>query len=87
MTDNPTQQYAGHFISIWQYRPKLRPATRYALPEGIRWDYVEAPAMDGLANRPDLPRSAWHYGVICTDRELTAAECEHFDLAPVAGGK
>ncbi len=30
--------------------------------------------MEGLANRPDLPRSAHRYGVIRLDRKLTAEE-------------
>jgi hypothetical protein len=66
---------AGHL-----YKPLLRPAGRYTLPEGVTWDYVEAPAMVGLADRPDLPRSFYQYGVIRIDRKLTAEEASHFDL-------
>ncbi len=65
------------------YRPLLRPASRFTLPAGIAWDYVEAPAMEGLANRPNLPRSSYRYGVIRTDRPLTADERERFDLTPL----
>lgn len=63
------------------YRPTLRPASYGGMPQGVCWAYVEAPAMHGLANRPDLPTSRHLYGVISTDRALTAAECKQFDMA------
>ena len=65
------------------YRPLLRPAGYGTLPPGVRWEYVETPAMHGLANRPELPRSMHTYGVIVTDRALTAEERERFDLREV----
>jgi hypothetical protein len=61
-------------------RTTLRPASFGGLPAGVGWNYVEAPAMFGLANRPDLPTSRHPYGVIETDRELTPAELAHFDI-------
>jgi len=65
---------------LWRYRTTLRPASGGGMPPGVRWDYVEAPAMFGLAKRPDLPTSQYRYGVVCTDRELSAAERTHFDI-------
>lgn len=62
------------------YKPFLRPAGRYTLPEGVTWDYVETPAMVGLANRPDLPQSRYQYGVIKVSRKLTHDEATHLDL-------
>lgn len=62
------------------YRTTLRPASGGGMPPGVRWTYVEAPAMLGLANRIDLPTSAYRYGVVSTDRELTAEEMHHFDI-------
>jgi hypothetical protein len=70
----------SHLTTPWRYRPTLRPASGGGVPAGVRWDYVEAPAMHGLANRPDLHLSPFRYGVICTDRKLTSEECSHFDL-------
>ena len=63
------------------YRTTLRPASGGGLPPGVRWEYVEAPAMPGLANRPDLPTSVHRYGIVSTDRELTAVEMFQFDIA------
>ncbi len=65
------------------YRPMLRPASSGSLPSGVAWDYVEAPYMHGLANRPDLPTSKYRYGVIQTDRPLTPEELATCDLQPV----
>ena len=64
-----------------RYVPLLRPASRATLPADIGWNYLEAPQMFGLANRPDLPQSAHRYGVIETTRPLTDAELKHFDIA------
>lgn len=64
------------------YVPLLRPASRWTLPDGVQWEYVEAPAMHGLADRPDLPQSPYRYGAILLSRELTAEELAHFDLRP-----
>jgi hypothetical protein len=65
------------------YRPKLRPASFATLPPGLKWNYAEAPAMYGLANRPDLPQSRFPYGVIETERQLTPEECYTFDLISI----
>lgn len=65
-----------------RYIPLLRPASRSTLPQGVDWVYVEAPAMYGLAHRPDLPQSVHRYGVVSLSRELTAEERNHFDLRP-----
>ena len=70
-----------------RYIPLLRPAGFGTLPRGVGWRYTEAPAMPGLANRLDLPRSAYTFGVIETDRVLTAAEAEHFDLRHMSSEK
>jgi hypothetical protein len=39
--------------------------------------------MYGLYAGSDLPRSRHLFGVIATDRALTAQEAAHFDLLPV----
>lgn len=65
-----------------RYVPQLRPASFATLPFGVGWFYVEAPALHGLANRPDLPQSRHRYGVIETTRPLTDREREHFDMVP-----
>ena len=60
------------------YRTTLRPASGGGMPPGVKWAYVEAPAMFGLANRPDLPTSIHRYGVVSTDRELTVVKhCQY----------
>ena len=64
------------------YKPLLRPASVAALPD-VAWRYVEAPAMYGLANRPDLPTSRYRYGVIAFERDLTEEEAKHFDLEDI----
>jgi hypothetical protein len=66
-----------------RYIPRLRPASYGALPPRVWWDYVESPAMSGLAIRPDLPTSQHRYGVICFDRALTIDECKRYDLVKV----
>ncbi len=65
-----------------RYIPLLRPASFTTLPQGVTWGYVEAPAMQGLAKRPDLPTSTHRYGVIETSRPLTKGEEHTFDLKP-----
>lgn len=62
-----------------EYRTTLRPAAFGGMPSGVRWDYIEAPA-DIAHNRRDLPLSTHRYGVVRTERPLTAAEMEHFDI-------
>ena len=54
------------------YIPKLRPASFSTLPQGLAWEYVEAPSY--ITKRPDLPRSAHPHGLIRTERALTADE-------------
>ena len=61
------------------YRPLLRPAGYSTLPDGLEWDYVEMPP-DLAANRPDVPRSSYRYGIIRTARPLTTDEMRRFDL-------
>ena len=61
-----------------KYRPMLRPAGFCTLPQGVKWDYVEAPSY--ITARPDLPSSSYPHGIIAIDRELTVDECKHFDL-------
>ena len=63
-----------------RYLPVLRPASFSTLPQGLEWTYVEVPHY--ITKRPDLPKSKHPHGVIeC--RELTADECERFDLLEV----
>jgi len=59
------------------YQPLLRPAGFATLPEGVTWQYVEAPSYLPLA---PAPQSRHVHGIIETDRPLTKAECETFDL-------
>lgn len=66
-------------LGAWRYRTTLRPAGFGGMPAGVRWEYVEAPP-DLAGDRPDLPRSSWRYGVVSTDRALTAGEMAHFDI-------
>lgn len=63
---------------MFKYRPLLRPAGFATLPSGLRWEYVEVPSY--ITKRPDLPISRHPHGIISTDRKLTDAECERFDL-------
>ncbi len=70
---------------MYLYRPMYRPAGFATLPPGLSWNYAEAPAMYGLANRPDLPQSRHTFGIISTERQLTDAECRTFELKPVDG--
>jgi hypothetical protein len=70
-------------MSTHRYRPLLRPASCGTLPAGVHWQYVEAPAIGGLINWFALPQSRYPFGVICTDRELTADECKRYDLEPL----
>lgn len=63
----------------YRYVPVYRPASYGALPAGVAWLFVEAP--HDLAHiRTDLPRSAHRYGVIETERELTAQEIATHEL-------
>lgn len=63
------------------YRPMYRPAHFAAMPKGVKWDYVEAPACDPMiAVRRGLPLSKHQYGIIATDRRLTEEERRDFEL-------
>lgn len=73
----------GHRVMVRVYKPLLRPAGSATLPEGVAWFYVEAPAMPGLANRPDLPASQHRYGAIAFERALTDDERKRFDLEEI----
>jgi hypothetical protein len=61
------------------YRTTLRPAGFGGLPQGVTYQYVETPS-DGSVNLPSIPVSRLRYGVIKTDRPLTADEMQHFDI-------
>ena len=66
------------------YRPLYRPAHFSAMPKGVAWDYVEAPASDPMiAIRRKLPLSRHPYGIISTERALTREELEQYELAVV----
>lgn len=67
-------------FNMIRYRMKYRPAGFATLPRGLVWSYVEAPVMHGLANRPDLPRSRYQFGVFTTNRPLTDRELEAFEI-------
>ena len=63
------------------YRPMLRPASSFTLPKGLKWEYDEAPATTPIiATRLGIPLSLHPHGVICTEREVTKEEMEHFSL-------
>jgi hypothetical protein len=66
-----------------RYRPKYRPAGYATLPSGIYWHYVEAPADGSRPGLMGVPTSRHCYGVIATNRALSAEECSTFDLEPV----
>jgi hypothetical protein len=66
-----------------RYRMMYRPAGFATLPGNLRWDYVEAPQIFGLCGRRDLPPSRHTFGVIETDRPLTAEEMETFEIVAV----
>jgi hypothetical protein len=68
----------SHLNTKHRYVSKFRPVGIGTIPDTVRWDYVEAPRMYGLANRPDLPVSRHTYGVICTDPPLTTQQMDHF---------
>ena len=73
-------------MTLFLYAPMLRPASFATLPRGVAWDYVETPS-DGSVNRPDIPRSTRRYGIIRTDRALTRAETNTFELLAIDEGK
>lgn len=64
---------------MYRYAPLYRPPNSATLPAGLAWAYVELPRV-GHVNRPDLPMSSHLYGVISTERRLTAEECEIYEL-------
>ena len=61
------------------YRPLRRPASMVSLPAGVAWSFVAAP-WDLAHVRTDLPRGDTRFGLIATDRALTAEECESYEL-------
>lgn len=69
-----------------RYRTTLRPPAFGGLPQGVAWKYVEAPP-DGRKYPGNIPVSKHLYGVIETDRPLTASELDHFDIerVPISG--
>jgi len=69
-----------------RYRTTLRPPAFGGLPKDVGWKYIEVPP-DGTHYAPNLPVSNYHYGVIETDRPLTFAELDHFDIerVPISG--
>lgn len=69
-----------------RYRTTLRPPAFGGLPQGVTWKYVEAPP-DGRKYSDNLPVSKYLYGVIETDRPLTAKELDHYDIkrVPISG--
>lgn len=66
-----------------RYRTTLRPAHGGGLPYGVTYRYVELPP-NGSVSIPGLPSSRHRYGVVETDRELTPAELDHFDILEVS---
>lgn len=62
------------------YRPKYRPAGFATLPRGVVWEYAERPAMHGLCARNDIPASSHQFGIIRTDRALSADEIATYEL-------
>ena len=66
-------------LTTYRYRPMLRPAGFATLPSGLKWEFVEAP-WDLAHIRTDLPRGDTRYGLIETERPLTADECDRFSL-------
>jgi len=66
------------------YRPTLRPVGYSTIPEGVEWEFVEAPR--SLTTRPDLPTSRFEYGVISTSRRLTHDERSRFGFTVHHGG-
>ena len=67
------------------YKMKHRPPSSSTLPDGLKWDYAELPR-DFAGNRPDLKTSQHQFGVIKTDRPLTASEMRAFEMEPVGKG-
>ena len=65
-----------------RYRTTLRPPAFGGLPPGVGWKYIEVPP-DGTRYSDKLPVSKYPYGVIETDRPLTFAELQHYDIERV----
>ena len=61
------------------YRMLYRPAGFATLPSKLGWEYVEVPP--GHPNPFGLPVSHWMYGVIATERPLTADELQSYEIA------
>jgi hypothetical protein len=60
-----------------------RPAGFATLPSGVSWRFVEAPQGEHWRPFIDMPVSRHRYGVIETDRELTADELATFQIEEV----
>lgn len=60
------------------YRPLYRHASFCTLPQGVAWEYAEAPRGDYLM--PHIPRSNFPFGIIATARKLTEEECKTYEL-------
>ncbi len=63
------------------YKPTLRPVNFATLPQGVEWDYVEAPAGQVMtAQRRGIPLSQHPFGIITLNRALTKEECERYGM-------
>jgi len=71
-------------MTAYRYRTTLRPAGFGGVPMGVQWHYVELPRDHPGHLFQDTPRGTYNFGVIETDRPLTKAEMEHFDIIAVA---
>lgn len=63
----------------YRYRPRYRPPGFATLPAGLVWEFVQMPP-DIAHRRPDVPRSAYRFGMIATTRALSDEELERFEL-------
>ena len=65
------------------YTMLYRPASSWTLPNGVSWEYVNAPwDLPNLISR-GIPASSHRYGVIRCARALTQEEIETFEMRPV----
>ena len=64
------------------YRMLFRPPGFESLPSGLRWEYTAVPfSMAHL--RPDLPTCQHPHGEFTTDRPLTEAELNSYQIEVV----
>lgn len=70
------------------YRMKYRKVCSAHLPPSLHWNWIERPSSPSAAvawgASLDLPKSQFSFGTFRTDRELTAAELERWEISPVA---